>query len=84
MDTETLKFLVELKKNFTNQNDIDLINNAINAVAKQIPKKPIIERWSPVYCPNCDAELSEFLGDGYYKHYEDKSICECGQKLKWY
>ena len=63
------------------------INKAIlmgmSALEKQIPKKPIIESWSPARCPLCGSELSELLGDGYYKHWYGLKICECGQKLKW-
>ena len=55
----------------------------IEALEKQIPKKPIIERWSPSLCPSCKEELSESMGDGYYKHWTSKNICDCGQKLKW-
>ncbi len=56
---------------------------AIQALEKQIPTKPIIEKWSPARCPSCGAELSESLGDGYYKHWEDKEVCGCGQLLDW-
>lgn len=50
---------------------------------KDTPKTPIIKSWNPSLCPNCKAELSENLGDGYYKDYENMKICECGQKLNW-
>ena len=56
---------------------------AVKALDKQIPKTPKIERWSPALCPSCGNELSEDLGDGYYRHWYGLSICECGQKLKW-
>jgi len=59
------------------------ITEAIRCVELQIPKVPKIERWTPAYCPNCDEELSESLGDGFYRHHISLSICECGQKLKW-
>lgn len=49
----------------------------------QIPKKPIIEKYSPAICPNCGVTLSQSLGDGYYQHEYNKSICGCGQKLIW-
>lgn len=40
--------------------------------------------WSPDTCPNCDHELSESLGDGYYSHPTFLTRCpECGQKLFW-
>jgi hypothetical protein len=56
---------------------------AIESMEKQIPKKPKIESWSPALCPACGEELSESIGDGYYKHWYNKEICDCGQKLKW-
>ena len=56
---------------------------AVKSLEKQILKTPIIKSWSPALCPSCDKELSESIGDGYYKHYYGLSICECGQKLKW-
>jgi len=60
------------------------VNAFVNAsINKQIPRKPIIESWSPALCPSCDTELSESLGDGYYKHWYSKKVCDCGQKLDW-
>jgi len=59
------------------------IDLAIEALEKQIPKNPIIESWNPALCPSCGEELSESIGDGYYKHWQGLKICECGQKLKW-
>jgi hypothetical protein len=56
---------------------------AEESLRKQLPKKPIIEKWSPAFCPCCKKELSESIGDGYYKHYISKKICDCGQKLEW-
>ena len=56
---------------------------AVNALEKQIPKTLKIEKWNPALCPSCNNELSEHLGDGYYKHYYGLKVCECGQKLKW-
>lgn len=59
------------------------IDLAIEALEKQIPKKPIIEKWSPALCSSCGSELSESLGDGYYKHWKNKKVCDCGQLLNW-
>lgn len=56
---------------------------AIRALEKQKPKKPIIKDWYPAYCPNCNAELSEIIGDGYYKHWTNFKFCDCGQRLDW-
>lgn len=71
----------------THQNENDNIREAvwvaINALEKQIPKKPITKPWSPALCPTCRCELSESVGDGYYKHYSHLKVCDCGQKLNW-
>ena len=58
-------------------------NEAINALEKQLPKKPIKRQWSPSECPSCNADLSELVGDGYYKDWVTLKFCDCGQKLDW-
>lgn len=78
-------------KNLFSEHELDLpctdslevLNMAINALEKQIPKKPIIKTWNPAKCPNCNAELSDDAGDGYYKPYIHLKVCDCGQHLKW-
>lgn len=65
------------------QHSLSALDLAISALEKQIPKKPIITSWSPAKCPSCGMELSESLGDGYYKHLYGLEICNCGQKLSW-
>ena len=62
------------------------IKAAIEMLERQIPKKVIINLYSPARCPSCGAELSESLGDGYYKHYKHWKFChnpECLQRLDW-
>ena len=62
------------------------IDTAIETLEKQIPKKPIIEPWSPAICPSCGEELSRSLGDGYYSHRVHLTHCpnlECLQRLDW-
>jgi hypothetical protein len=82
IDARTL--LVGAKIKFMdNQEMQEALTMGIQALDKQIPKEPIIESWSPALCPSCGAELSELIGDGYYKHHYGQTICECGQKLKW-
>ena len=61
----------------------DMKEVIIQALEKQVPKKPVIKEWSPARCPTCGAELSEDMGDGYYKHWYSKKVCDCGQKLDW-
>lgn len=56
----------------------------MSALEMQIPKTVKIEEWCPVDCPNCNCELSEHHGDGYYTYPTHLDMCpECGQKIKW-
>ncbi|GEM_PF-2727510 len=59
------------------------VNLAIEALEKQIPKKPIQNRWAIAKCPCCGAELGQWLEDGYHKDYTNLKVCDCGQKLDW-
>lgn len=65
---------------------IGLHEIAIEALEKQLPKKVEVKEWSPARCPSCGAELSESLGDGYYRHPTFLKRCpnvDCGQRLDW-
>ncbi|MFV0344227.1 MAG: hypothetical protein ACK5JH_15295 [Anaerocolumna sp.] len=55
----------------------------LEALEKQIRKKPIREAWSISRCPTCLGALGEYLGDGYTKDWESLEICDCGQKIDW-
>ena len=60
--------------------------DAVEALEKQLPKKIEIKEWSPSVCPSCGQELSESVGDGYYKHLTFLERCpnpDCGQRLDW-
>ena len=66
--------------------EIKKYNIAIEALEKQLPKKVEIESWCPAYCPSCGRELSEDLGDGYYRYPKFLKRCpnpDCGQRLDW-
>jgi len=81
---EAMILLDNLKSKLLDNKDTqEAIDIAIKALEKQIPLNPIIKSWSPALCPNCGKELSESIGDGYYKHWYNLNICECGQKLRW-
>lgn len=59
---------------------------AIETLELQIPKKPKIKPWEPAMCPACGEELSEHMGDGYYKHMKYLTRCpnsDCAQRLQW-
>lgn len=82
---EDFKNLAELLQNKESP-AVEHCNIAIEALEKQLPKKVIIEDWCPSYCPSCGYELSEDLGDGYYRHPTFIERCpnpDCGQKLDW-
>jgi len=67
-----------------NLNAIMAYKLAIEALEKQLPKKPLTESYMPTLCPTCEEELSENLGDGYYKISYYLTRCpECGQLLDW-
>ena len=60
------------------------IDTAVEALKKQIPTEPIRKSWELPRCPSCGAALGEWLGDGYTKDWENKNVCDCGQKIKWH
>lgn len=61
----------------------EALDLAVESLKKQIPTSPIMRGWSPALCPSCETELSESVGDGYYKHHTLLKYCGCGQKLQW-
>lgn len=77
--------LVGAKSKFKDNREMQIaLNMGIEALGMQIPKKPILEKWSAALCPGCKEELSEHMGDGYYKHWDSLDRCpECGQRLEW-
>ena len=62
---------------------LELADEIKSAIEKQIPKRPKIDSWSAALCPFCGSQLSELVGDGYYKHYTSEKYCNCGQLLDW-
>ena len=63
---------------------IGTVEECREAVEKQKAKYIKIEAYCPAYCPTCGFELSESLGDGYYKYFENLSRCpKCGQAISW-
>lgn len=58
---------------------------ALEALKKTDSKESKNKRVVAV-CPSCGYELSESLGDGYYRHSKFLERCpnpDCGQRLKW-
>lgn len=75
---------IEALKEIQQYREIGTVEECREAVEKQKPKKVIIKPWEPSICPTCGVELSESLGDGYYKHWMYLRRCtRCGQKIQW-
>ena len=83
----TLRSLPQKTRERSDYNNyVDAFLVAIEALEKQLPKKVEIKEWSPAICPSCGYELSEDLGDGYYRHPKFLERCpnpDCGQRLDW-
>ena len=79
----------EMTKNRGLYNEIEISINgkAIEAVEKQIPKKPrqintaAIQRYE---CPICSHYLISYHEKvGFYQGFQDEYCCRCGQRLDW-
>ena len=71
-------------KEIQHYREIATVEECRKAVEKQKAKYIKIEAYCPAYCPTCGFELSESLGDGYYKYFENLSRCpKCGQAISW-
>lgn len=69
---------------YTEEEKCEAYDIAISAIERQTSKKVKIKEWSPAVCPSCGYELSESIGDGYYKHHTLLEICpKCYQRLEW-
>lgn len=80
------KLFSEHELDLPNTDSLEVLQRAVAALEKRVPKKVIIEPWSPAKCPTCGVELSKSLGDGYYKHLTRLQVCpnsECCQRLYW-
>lgn len=61
----------------------ECINLCKTAVEKQIPKKPIDNRYPWAICPNCGGSVN-LKNIQEHIHNEEASHCEhCGQALDW-
>lgn len=65
---------------------LNALDIGIRAIESSIPKQVNYREYTPAKCPICGENLSESLGDGYYKHWENLDVCpnpDCRQRLKW-
>lgn len=71
---EVIKGYRRLDEYMNNTSRLPYCDMAIEALEKQLPKKPIEKGIHFVYykCPNCNKILPI-----------DKNYCDCGQKLDW-
>lgn len=79
---------------FWNAEDIEHYNNIVNAIEKQIPKKPkllshglLIDSGWKHECPNCKCAIgyNKYLGFAYGEYLEPyEDYCsQCGQAIDW-
>ena len=81
---EAFNVAITALKEIQQYRKIGTVEECREAVEKQKVKYIKIEAYCPAYCPTCRFELSESLGDGYYKYFENLSRCpKCGQKICW-
>lgn len=81
---ESLEMAIKALEEVQEYRKLGTVEEVREAVGKDTAKKVIIKPWEPCKCPTCDKELSESVGDGYYKHYYYLKRCpECGQRLNW-
>lgn len=76
----------EISNELQEYKQLGTLEKVREAVERQQAKKPIIQPWFPARCPTCGEELSESLGDGYYRHRTFLERCtnvECAQRLDW-
>ncbi|MBO5957522.1 MAG: hypothetical protein J6Q39_08205 [Bacteroidales bacterium] len=79
--------LSRIKRNvnpkFWNTEDIEHYNNIVNALEKQIPKKPIDDRYPWSICPACGGSVNLENVIGYIQNKEQSHCEHCGQAIDW-
>ena len=82
--TSVIEDKLDIEKVYRSQ--IQTFENAISALKKQIPKKPIDAGWKHG-CPNCGCAVgvNKHLGFAYSEYLEpnESYCCSCGQALDW-
>lgn len=59
----------------------EAIDMAIDALKKQIPRKPIGEHYAHMRCPSCNHRIPS--GQGSSSRRRDNWCNYCGQKIDW-
>lgn len=86
---ENISFFIDSNSDANKEeccNNIEILQNVINALEKQIPKKPYIQQDDRnndcLECPSCDS----FIGYEYDcrdEHYQINYCPCCGQAIDW-
>lgn len=58
--------------------DLEALKMAVEALEKQIPRKPIEKSPWVYHCPNCDSKKVEEVFIERFRY-----CCDCGQALDW-
>lgn len=89
---EAVRYMEDLQRLFTQYrpifsgNMVKANGKAIEALEKQIPKKPNIERQgicSVFRCPDCNKVLINKYNDEFVVGEKEEFCCECGQHIDW-
>ena len=77
---EALEMAITALKEVQQYREIGTVEECREAREKQIPKKPIKDKWKHDCCPSCGWFVSEETGwgDRYNPHCEN-----CGQAIQW-
>lgn len=68
-------------KDYLDERDFPVLECAINALEKQIPKKPTGEHYAHMRCPSCNHRIPSGMGSSSRRR--DNWCNYCGQKILW-
>jgi len=68
-------------KDWMDERDLPVLKMAIDALKKQIPRKPIGEHYAHMRCPSCNHRIPS--GQGSSSRRRDNWCNYCGQKILW-
>lgn len=86
---EQMDSLIENSEDFHSEKgdiweqDIEALNMAKNALEKQIPKKPIDDRYPWCICPTCGGSVYLEKVQEHIQNNETTHCEHCGQALDW-
>lgn len=90
--SEAIELLEQCGLNIKQPKHDEVLNIVVEAVGKQIPKKPVIKTHKYIgsdddfvnkyHCPVCKALIINEDTNGFYAGRKQK-YCDCGQALDW-